>query len=199
MRFNRGRCWLAYLAPWHDGTMLHYDPDPVLNERIRRAVRYGQTRWAEVWLSAIMVTVGAVILSPAATFVGPQWRVIASFVTEAQAGTISIVVGSARLAALIINGRRGRETSFIRTIGCMGGFAFWLALFVGFALAYPPANIGIALFSVFAIAELHSSGRAASDMAAEDTFGLRKRRRAAAGREAEERRRTLGGSGRNAR
>jgi hypothetical protein len=177
--------------------MPHYDPDPALNERIRRAVRYGQTRWAKVWLSAIMVTVGVVILSPAQTFVGPQWRAIASFVTEAQAGTISVLVGSARLAALVINGRRGRETSFVRTHGCIGGFAFWLALFVGFALAYPPANIGIAMFSVFAIAEFHSSGRAASDMAAEDTFGLRERRRAAA--EAEERRRRLGGPDRNAR
>ncbi|MET7247939.1 hypothetical protein ABZT49_31765 [Methylobacterium sp. EM32] len=111
MRFNRGRCWLAYLAPWYDGTMLHYDPDPVLNERIRRAVRYGQTRWAEVWLSAIMVTVGVVILSPAQTFVGPQWRVIASFVTEAQAGTISVVVGSARLAALSTGGAAARPAS----------------------------------------------------------------------------------------
>ncbi|ABY28777.1 hypothetical protein Mext_0355 [Methylorubrum extorquens PA1] len=30
--------------------MLVYDPDPANNERIRRAVRYGQTRWAEIWL-----------------------------------------------------------------------------------------------------------------------------------------------------
>jgi hypothetical protein len=30
--------------------MLVYDPDPANNERIRRAVRYGQTRWAEISL-----------------------------------------------------------------------------------------------------------------------------------------------------
>ncbi|CAO4145564.1 hypothetical protein [Methylorubrum extorquens] len=33
--------------------MLIYDPDPAINERIQRAVRYGQTRWAEIWLSLI--------------------------------------------------------------------------------------------------------------------------------------------------
>ncbi|GJD66979.1 hypothetical protein [Methylobacterium frigidaeris] len=199
MRFNHGRCRLAFFAPWHDGTMLHYDPDPIINERIRRAVRYGQTRWAEVWNSVTMVAVGVVLLYPEPTFVGPQWRVIASLVTEATAGSIALVVGAARLIALIINGRRGRETSFVRTLGCVGGFFFWLACSIGFVLAIPPLNLGVVLFTIYAISELHSSGRAASDMAAEDTFGLRKRRRAAAEAEAEERRRTLGGSGRNAR
>ncbi|WP_281406195.1 hypothetical protein [Methylorubrum extorquens] len=28
--------------------MLVYDPDPAINALIRRAVRYGQTRWAEI-------------------------------------------------------------------------------------------------------------------------------------------------------
>ncbi|GJD64578.1 hypothetical protein [Methylobacterium frigidaeris] len=170
-----------------------YDPDPAINERIRRAVRYGQTRWAEVWNSATMVVVGAILLYPEPTFVGPQWRVIARLVTEGQAGSISITVGAAQIAALIINGRRGRETSLIRTLGCIGGFFFWLACAIGFALALPPLNLGLGLFSIYAISELHSSGRAASDMAAEDTFGLRKRRRAAAEEEAEKRRRARGG------
>ncbi|ACL58428.1 hypothetical protein [Methylobacterium nodulans] len=178
MRIPPRHCWLAYLAPWHHRAMIQYDPDPVINERIRRAVRYGQTRWAEVWLSLIMVTLGGVLLLPEPTFVGPEWRVIASCVTERTAGTISVAVGGARILALWINGRRGRETSLIRTIGCMSGFAFWLATAAGFAAAYPPLSTGIAVYGVLALAELHSSGRAASDMAAEDTFGLRKRRRA---------------------
>ncbi|MBY0297438.1 MAG: hypothetical protein K2X71_15595 [Methylobacterium sp.] len=157
--------------------MIQYDPDPAINERIRRAVRYGQTRWAEVWLSLIMVTFGIVLLYPEPTFVGPQWRVIAAFVSERMAGSISIGFGLCRILALWVNGRRGRETSLVRTIGCVAGFAFWLALALGFAAAFPPLSTGIAVYGVLAIAELHSSGQAASDMAAEDTFGLRKRRR----------------------
>lgn len=177
-RISARRCLRDFLEPTDRLLMIQYDPDPAINERIRRAVRYGQTRFAEVWLSLIMVTFGLVMIYPEPMFVGPQWRVIASFVSEPTAGTISVGVGASRLLALLINGRRGRETSFVRTLGCIGGFFFWLSLFVGFALALPPLNGGIALFSVFALAELHSSGRAASDMAAEDTFGFRRRRRA---------------------
>lgn len=184
-----------------------YDPDPAINERIRRAVRYGQTRWAEVWNSLTMVAVGGVLLYPEPTFVGPQWRVIASLVTETTAGSIALLAGTARLIALVINGRRGRETSFVRTLGCVGGFFFWLACSIGFALAVPPLNLGVVLFTIYAISELHSSGRAASDMAAEDTFGLRRRgtssqrrrRQEAAAGDAEKRRQAGGGSARIAR
>ncbi|OAS18964.1 hypothetical protein A5481_25340 [Methylobacterium platani] len=141
-----------------------------------------------------MVTFGAVLLYPEPTFVGPAWRVIAALVTEQQAGVISITFGVVRLTALWVNGRRGRETSLLRTVGCVAGFFFWAALSIGFAAAFPPLSTGIAVYGVLAIAELHSSGRAASDMAAEDTFGLRKRRRINLAAEAEERRRSRGGS-----
>ena len=162
-------------------SMKQYDPDPAVDARIRRAVRYGQTRWAEIWFSVIMCVVGVTCLLPWPTFVGPQYRIITSHVTETTAGFISLTVGAARITALWINGRRGRETSFIRTLGCLGGFVFWLAMAGGFALAFPPLSLSAGIYTIFAIAELHSSSRAAGDMAAEDTFGFRKRRRASAG------------------
>jgi hypothetical protein len=161
--------------------MKQYDPDPVIDARIRRAVRYGQTRWAEIWFSVIMCVVGITCLLPWQTFVGPQYRIITTFVNEGQAGAIALACGAARIAALWINGRRGRETSLIRTFGCLGGFIFWAAMAFGFAMAFPPLSLSAGVYIVFAIAELHSSGRAAGDMAAEDTFGFRKRRRASAG------------------
>ncbi|WP_336488265.1 hypothetical protein [Methylobacterium nigriterrae] len=157
--------------------MLMYDPDPVINERIRRAVRYGQTRWAEIWLSWIAVGVGLVLLGPTDTFSNPSFRVIASVVDEKVAGGLCAFFGAVRLLALWINGLRGRETSLIRTLGCLGGFFFWLAIAIGFLMAAPPVVTGVAVYAILALAELHASGRAASDMAAEDTFGLRSRRR----------------------
>lgn len=160
--------------------MKQYDPDPAIDARIRRAVRYGQTRWAEIWFSVIMWVVGLTCLMPWPTFVGPQYRIITSYVSEPTAGLIALAVGTARITALYINGRRGRETSFIRTIGCLLGFIFWLAMAAGFALAFPPLSLSAGIYTVFAVAELHSSGRAAGDMAAEDTFGFRKRRRVSA-------------------
>lgn len=161
--------------------MLVYDPDPAINERIRRAVRYGQTRWAEIWLSLIAVSVGLVLVGPTDTFSAPSFRVIASVISETTAGSLCLVFGSIRLAALWVNGRRGRETSLIRTIGCMGGFFFWIAIAAGFALAAPPVTTGVAVYTILAFAELHASGRAASDMAAEDTFGFRARGRKSGG------------------
>ena len=159
------------------GRLPVYDPDPVINERIRRAVRYGQTRWAEIWLSLIAVGVGLTLVGPTRTFDNPSFRVIASVISETTAGSLCLFFGLIRLGALWVNGRRGRETSLIRTLGCLGGFFFWLGVAVGFALAFPPITTGVAVYTIFALAELHSSGRAASDMAAEDTFGFRKRRR----------------------
>lgn len=161
--------------------MKQYDDDPVIDAKIRRAVRYGQTRWAEIWLSLIAVGVGLVLVGPTDTFSNDSFRVIASVIGERTAGGLCLFFGCARLAALWVNGRRGRETSLIRTFGCLGGFAFWAAIALGFALAAPPLTTGVAVYSILAIAELHASGRAAGDMAAEDTFGIRKRRRASAG------------------
>lgn len=162
--------------------LLVYDADPEINERIRRAVRYGQTRWAEIWLSWIAVGVGLVLLGPTNTFSAPSFRAIASVVSETTAGSLCVFFGGVRLVALWVNGRRGRETSLIRTFGCLGGFAFWLAIAIGFLMAAPPVVTGVAVYAILAIAELHSSGRAASDMAAEDTFGFRARRRRNGGR-----------------
>ena len=157
--------------------MLVYDPDPAINERIHRAVRYGQTRWAEIWLSLIAVAVGLVLVAPTNTFGNESFRVIASVISKWKAGALCLFFGSVRLLALWVNGRRGRETSLIRPLGCLGGFVFWLAIALGFLLTAPPITTGVAVYTILAFAELHASGRAASDMAAEDTFGFRARRR----------------------
>lgn len=157
--------------------LLVYDENPEINERIRRAVRYGQTRWAEIWLSLIAVGVGLTLIGPTETFTNDSFRVIAAVIRETTAGCLCLCFGLVRLGALWVNGRRGRETSFIRTVGCVGGFVFWLAIAVGFALAAPPITTGVPVYAILALAELHASSHAASDMAAEDTFGFRKRRR----------------------
>lgn len=156
--------------------MRRFTGDLATDALIARHIRYGQTRWAEVWCSCAMLAFGVLLLVPIPTFSVPGYRIIAHYVTETEAGSIALTVGAARVLALIINGRRGRETSLVRTLGCMGGFAFWLALAIGFAWSAPPLPaLALAVCPVLAVAELHSSGRAASDMAAEDTFGLRRR------------------------
>lgn len=155
--------------------MKRFTGDLAMDAIIAREIRFGQTRWAEVWCSFIMLGVGLVLLAPIETFSSPGYRVVSQFVTEVQAGSLATVVGLARLTALYINGRRGRPTSSVRMVGCMMGFAFWTAMTIGFALAIPPLPLAIGVYPVLAFAELHSSRRAAGDMAAENVFGLRKR------------------------
>ena len=154
-----------------------YDPDPAINERIRRAVRYGQTRWSEVWLSTIAVGFGIPLALPDRLFVYPIFAVVARHWNEYALGWCCITFGMIRLVALYVNGRKGRQTSAIRTAGCIGGSFVWSYLAVCFYLTSPPIPTYAFLAAIFAAAELHSSGHAASDMAAEDTFGIRKRER----------------------
>ncbi|WP_210247069.1 hypothetical protein [Methylorubrum extorquens] len=55
------------------------------------------------------------------------------------------------MVALWVNGRRGRETSLIRTLGRLGGFVFWLAIALGFVLTAPPITTGVAVYTILLI------------------------------------------------
>ncbi|TDR88968.1 hypothetical protein [Enterovirga rhinocerotis] len=148
--------------------------DPVLAAQIESELRYGQTRWAEVWLACIMTAYGILLLSAGETFSAPRYAVIRSFVGEETAGTIAVACGCARLAALWYNGARQRSP-LVRLLGCSAGFLFYAALTAGFLLAGPPLSTGL-IYGVLAVAELHSSSRSARDVSVLDSLGIRARR-----------------------
>lgn len=150
--------------------------DPALAEAVTRELRYGHTRWAEIWLACVMTVYGAVLLGAGDTFALPSYRVIRAYVSEDTAGLVALGVGAARLAALWYNGRL-RRSPLIRAAGCAGGFLFYTALTAGFVLSAPPLPTGL-IYGVLAVAELHSSGRSARDAVAYDSLGVRRRRRA---------------------
>lgn len=139
------------------------------------ALRYGQTRWTEVWLACVMTLFGAVLLASDETFSLPSYRVLRAYVGEDFAGATAVIVGVSRLAALWYNGRR-RRSPIVRVLGCAGGFLFYTALTVGFVLSAPPLSTGL-IYGVLAAAELHSSSRSARDAVAYDSLGVRRRRR----------------------
>lgn len=149
---------------------------PGLRSHIERELRYGQTRWAEVWLACIMTVYGAVLLGEEGAFAQPSYRIIRDLVSEETAGLIAILVGTARLVALWYNGSR-RRSPIVRLLGCSGGFLFYAGLTAGFALAAPPVSTGM-IYAVLAAAELHSSSRSARDVCVLDSLGSRSRRRA---------------------
>lgn len=149
--------------------------NPLVGRWLARELNYGQTRWAEVWLAGIMTVFGAVLVAPGDTFDHASFRVIESFVPDEDlVGWISVTVGIARLVAIWYNGSR-RRSPLVRVLGSAGGFLFYLALFAGF-LPIWPLSTGL-IYGVLAIAELHSSGRAARDTSILDSLGLRQRRR----------------------
>lgn len=155
--------------------MMRSTGDPALDALIGREMRYGQTRWTEVWLAGVMTAFGAVLLSAGETFSLPHYRVIRLYLAEDVAGGLAMAVGAARLVALWYNGRR-RRSPLVRVVGCAGGFLFYLGLAIGFALAGPPLPTGL-VYAVLALAELHASGRSARDAVAYDSLGVRRRRR----------------------
>lgn len=150
---------------------------PALAQFLGRELRYGQTRWAEVWLACIMTVFGIGLLLPGETFGMPSYRVIRDVVSEDVAGWIAVLVGIMRLAALWYNGSR-RRSPIVRLAGCTVGFLFYVALAIGFVTAMPHVNPLGLMFFVFATAELHSSSRSARDTSVLDSFGIRSRRRA---------------------
>lgn len=154
-------------------------PETGLENALTRELRYGQTRWTEVWLACAMTLFGGVLLAEGQTFSLPSYRVIRAFIDEDTAGLAAVAVGAGRLVALWYNGRR-RRSPLVRVAGCALGFLFYTALTVGFLLSAPPLTTGL-VFGVLAAAELHASSRSARDAVAYDSLGLRRRRRTGRG------------------
>ncbi|MDB5590642.1 hypothetical protein [Enterovirga sp.] len=149
--------------------------DPAITAHIERELRYGQTRWTEVWLACVMALFGAGLLADGDTFSAPAFRVVRFFVGEDAAGAAGVAVGAARLGALWRHGGR-RRSPLVRVAGCATGFLFYTGLALGFVLAFAAVPTGL-ICGVLAAAELHASGRSARDAVACDSLGLRQRRR----------------------
>lgn len=154
-----------------------YTGDPRMDAVIARELRYGATRWAEVWLSCLMVAIGYGLLDEGNTFDWPSWSYIARYVDEDTCGWISLIAGVVRLVALYVNGSR-RRSPIVRIAGAVGGYLFFGGLALGFWMTPGPTVLGSYIFAILSLAELHATGRAARDAFAYDAFGSRARARA---------------------
>lgn len=159
----------------------NFTGDPAVDAIITREIRYGESRWSEIWASMIMTLFGCVLLADGDTFaISKSFGVIREFVDEDAAGVIALAVGAVRLVALYVNGNHYRSP-LVRVAGCAGGFLFWSAIAAGFFLTAPPYTTGLAVYPILALAELHSSGRAARDAFVLDSLGTRQRGRKSVG------------------
>ena len=148
------------------------DAVPGLRFYLDTLSRYGQTRWTEIWLALILLGYSLVLLSPTETFSAPAYRVVASLVTEGQAGAFGALVALGRLWMIKKNGS-AHYTPVFRAIGCMASAVMWGTLGLGFILAAPPLIGSTVIFPLFALAELHSASRAGADAIPQNSFGVR--------------------------
>lgn len=141
-----------------------------------------RSRSVELFLSVVMTLSGLMFLWPGDTLLNPVYVSLRRWVevfpgNESSLGLILVVIGSVRIAALIINGRL-RPTPLARAAGCMVGSLYWAVL----SLAYIDAPIhgapvGLA-WSLTAIAfETFAAMKSAEDAFASDSLGLRERHR----------------------
>lgn len=150
--------------------------DAQLDGIIARQLRYGQTRWMEVLLAALMAAVGVSLLWPGDTFKLPSFHIIAHILPEDVAGWGACLIAAARLQALYINGRK-RNTPVIRVLGCLIGAVFWTGWFLGFSANDDIPMVPLFLMSlVLATGEVVAGSRATRDLYAYNSLGLRKRR-----------------------
>ena len=131
--------------------------------------RYGQTRWAEIWLASVMTAYGAALIGAAKTSHLATDPVVWTVVGEDAAGLVAVIVGCARLVALWYNGSRQRSP-LVRAAGCAAGFLLYAALAVGLLLSAPLLPTGL-VYGILAVAELHASSHAARDAVAYDSLG----------------------------
>lgn len=162
------------------GTLVIASLPADMRHRVEREMRYAATRKIEIGMSVIMMLTGIALLIPGETFSLPGHDFVEQFVAEDYAGLLAVVVGGARLTALYYNGTR-RKTPLVRVVGAVGGFFFWVGISIGIVIStvgVMPVGFGLAIFPVFAWAEIHAGSVAAADIVILDSFGQR-----AAGRE----------------
>lgn len=150
-----------------------------VQDMVARQIRYGQTRFAEAVLAALMVAVGVSLLYDGTTFSLASFRVVSSLVGEELAGVTSLGTGAVRLWALHMNGRQNMPV--IRIVGCVGGFFFWSAWGIGLWATAPPLVPLAPMAVVMAGAEFFSALRATRDAYVYNSLGLRKGRGTANG------------------
>lgn len=146
-----------------------------IRQRVEREMRYAATRRVEIWMSIIMMLTGFAFLIPGETFSLPAYDFVERFVAEDYAGVLAVFVGGARLVALYYNGAR-RKTPLVRVVGAVGGFFFWVGIVIGIfvsTVGVMPIGFGLAIFPVFALAEIHAASVAAADIVILDSFGQR--------------------------
>ncbi|WP_240233634.1 hypothetical protein [Devosia lacusdianchii] len=106
---------------------------------------------------------GLVLVMVPDIFDQPSWAGFRSLgVTEAMLGWLMLVLGSARIGGLVVNGARKHVTPLIRQVSAAIGCMIWFGIVYGFASS-GVVSTWLAIYPLFGIGELVNIHRAAHD------------------------------------
>ncbi len=116
------------------------------------------------WFMAFHTTLfGLVLVMVPDIFDQPSWAGFRSLgVTEAMLGWLMLVLGSARIGGLVVNGARKHVTPLIRQVSAAIGCMIWFGIVYGFASS-GVVSTWLAIYPLFGIGELVNIHRAAHD------------------------------------
>jgi len=136
----------------------------------------------EMMLATLMVACGFVLILPGDTFALPHYAVVQGWLPEFSGGVFLLLVGAARWAAILRNGR-SRYTPLLRIGGCCIGSGFWLTKLVAIETAVVssmPPEVGppllLAVAATAFVFEVFSALRGGADAHSLDSLGIRQRR-----------------------
>lgn len=134
-------------------------PYPALWVRIKHRFGPRLMEWFIAWMTACW---GGVLLLPADTFAGPAYAIFLAVAPEWWWGAAMLLLGAARIGALIVNGSRKDITPWIRVVSAGCGFMVWVGITTSFALT-GVISTWIAIYPSLAVAEIINVVRAARD------------------------------------
>lgn len=117
-------------------------------------------------MAAVMVGWGTVMLLPAQTFNQPAYTGFrAIFGTEEGIGYVMLLIGTARLTALWINGHRRRVTYWTRNTAALVGWIVWIGMFFAHTLS-GVIGVWLIFYPAFAVIEIINGKRSGEDIGA---------------------------------
>ncbi len=128
-------------------------------------VRFGSTfqnRVAEWLLTAVLLSWGFLLaLEPDLFKTNEIYSGFASIAQQPKWAVAALIIGSIRLAALIINGTL-RSSPHVRALMAFLSCFFWFLICIGL-LNLPNASTGLAIYPWFLVLDMYSTYRAMSD------------------------------------
>lgn len=119
------------------------------------------TRVTEWLLGAVLFSWGWMLLRPEETFAGPGYVGLARLASEEVWGWSCLLIGSARLVVLAVNGM-WIPSYRVRSLAAFLSCFFWLQISLGFAASGLPST-ALCVYPWFLLADIYCVYRAARD------------------------------------